>query len=914
MPTTGAALPQRRSHDEGSRETGWRVPLLFAAALFIGTAARAGELPLFDFARPADVEGWQPTHDIARLTGTPEGLSIEIAGGDPYTVGPPRDFPDDQPLFIKLRLKSEQSGVCQIFYFADHPSEENSVRLPVKGDGAWEELEGILPALGPKFHFRIDPPGSGGTVVIAAMSFRPRAILKDPEWPHPAAVDVTKDALTLTSGDLELAHARNALGAFVLRVAGKEMARGHNRPVLGAMTGDACVWSDWAANAVTDVRRREGRIEVKSVATPAKGPKWVVAQTFSAGKAAGTIDVETRVQVENADADAVYVPLLMLLPGAGTFGEKKGQGLFAGLEYLDDEPSSSEADLIGPASKRRVPDELKITFPLMAVQAEGRYVGLVWEMKPEIAALFDSPDRTFRSGGHAMGLIFPGANAFNRVDGNLLPHAPQRLKQGETILLNATIIGGAGDSIIPAVQQYVALRGLPPVPQPMDLSSYVALAASGWLDSKLGDGNGLYRHALWPGFNPQPAADAAILMDWLAMRAKTPELVERLHQASKAAIGKVQFAQYNDSGVSHVRYPLGSLCYGHVEENAERAEAAARAAHGAFEPDGSVLYKKRTDKPDYGKTHFARDANGLTVERVWALLEQACFAGDKDRIAEGLRLVRALDKFNRTVPRGAQTWECPLHTPDILASANLVRAYTRAYELTGEQAFLDRAEYWAWTGVPFLYLRNPTDQTVGVYGTIAVLGATNWQAPIWIGLPVQWCGLVYADGLYRLSRHTPRGPWRQIADGITACGIQMTWPQKDSARQGLLPDSYILRSQLSDGPAINPGTVQANAARFFEQGPLYDFHASRLNGWYVHVPGAIVSVKEEKGRLAFTVQSWLKDRPYFVLVSGLGAEPRVKIDDVNVPLAAPHQFLAKTGRLILQVKGNPKIELQAATE
>ena len=56
--------------------------------------------------------------------------------------------------------------------------------------------------------------------------------------------------------------------------------------------------------------------------------------------------------------------------------------------------------------------------------------------------------------------------------------------------------------------------------------------------------------------------------------------------------------------------------------------------------------------------------------------------------------------YANTVPRGAQTWEVPLHTPDILASAHLVSAYTLGYELSGDPALLDRAKYWAWTGVP----------------------------------------------------------------------------------------------------------------------------------------------------------------------------------------------------------------------
>src|SRR5207253_5582314 len=130
---------------------------------------------------------------------------------------------------------------------------------------------------------------------------------------------------------------------------------------------------------------------------------------------------------------------------------------------------------------------------------------------------------------------------------------------------------------------------------------------------------------------------------------------------------------------------------------------------------------------DYGQTHWAPDANGLTADVVATLLEAAVFSGDCSLISDGLRYLKAMDKFRNTVPRGAQTWEIPLHTPDILASAHLVRAYTLGYELTGDQDFLEQARYWAWTGVPFVYLVDPAGKPIGLYGTIAVFGANQWR-------------------------------------------------------------------------------------------------------------------------------------------------------------------------------------------
>ena len=118
----------------------------------------------------------------------------------------------------------------------------------------------------------------------------------------------------------------------------------------------------------------------------------------------------------------------------------------------------------------------------------------------------------------------------------------------------------------------------------------------------------------------------------------------------------------------------------------------------------------------------------------------------------------------------------------------MIQCYVWGYKLTGDAKYLDQARYWAWTGVPFVYLAPPirpanggTDKStdkntdgeyahapVGLYATIGVMGATNWQAPLWLGQPVQWIGLVYAAALQRLAPLDPSGPWQTIARGITA--------------------------------------------------------------------------------------------------------------------------------------------------
>jgi hypothetical protein len=289
---------------------------------------------------------------------------------------------------------------------------------------------------------------------------------------------------------------------------------------------------------------------------------------------------------------------------------------------------------------------------------------------------------------------------------------------------------------------------------------------------------------------------------------------------------------------------------------------------------------------------------------VAALLEHATICGDAEMIKEGIRVLRAMDKFTGSAPRGAQTWECPLHTPDILAAAHLVKAYVIGYELTGDERLLETARYWAWTGVPFVYLVNPADRDVGLYATIAVYGATSWVAPNWMGLPVQWCGLVYADALYRVEKYDTRGPWRQLADGIVISGIQQTFPVDSGSRRGLLPDSFVLRAGVRQNPAINPGTVQAPAMNYYKR-PIYSFAACRGSGLLIHAPGKIADLNEGAKSARFRV-SGVFHRDSRVLLLRCTAIPAVTIDGRKSDV----EWLADFSAAVIRIGGDAVVEVK----
>jgi len=701
---------------------------------------------------------------------------------------------------------------------------------------------------------------------------------------------------------VELAHSASEFGGWRLSVGGTPMARGHNRPLLGwQATADGPLrWLDVAKSASVTAAKRGDTLTVRATLHDEEGADWEISQRFRPGRLAGAIEVETDVQVTR-DRYAVFLPLLLALPGADAFGSYKKQALFAGLEYLDGkEPSSSEADVVGPEAKRQVPYAVKITLPVMAIVAQDRYVALAWEKQPQVAALFYSPDRTLNGGGHVMGLLFPGANGVTqRAEGSLLPYAGAMLPSGKALHLRAVLLGGRGTSVAPAIQQYVAWSGGPPSPpRARSEDDYRRLAFAGWRGSGVRVDDGHFRHAYPGDFGPQPAADAAVLLEWLGKK-----------DLAQKALAAVPPADLAFAGVGHVHTLAPLLVFAKSADEVIAALARIRTeAHGRlskFAPDGTVPYKAAAGKPDYGRTHFAQHANGMTGEALATVLEAAAVTGDPELQSEGLRLLRLADRaYADTAPRGAQTWEVPLHTPDILAAAHLITAFTLGWELSGEPRMLEAARYWAWTGVPFVYLTPPAEGLpVGLYATIAVYGATNWEAPVWMGMPVQWCGLVYADALYRLARQDANGPWRRIADGIVASGTQQTWPLPgepgfNAARQGLLPDSFSLRAQIRNDVAINPATLQVPAARHYGH-PVQEDVPLTPAGTRVYAPGTV----EVEGPDRFTVRGWPSDA-YWVLVSGLPAAPKtVMVNDQ--PAESPY----RDGVLLLHLSGTARVVL-----
>ncbi|MBN2272125.1 MAG: hypothetical protein JXN61_16040, partial [Sedimentisphaerales bacterium] len=742
--------------------------IVLAVALFI-PVADAKVVTEWDFTK--GTLGWTPNPRILALKSSAEGLLVVSTGDDPWIEGPAIDLPGAEAARITIRMKSTADGAGEVFYGSTFTAEK-SVRFTVYTDGQWHDYPLVIhDRLTGLTRFRLDPCSDAGGLTIRYIKVEAIGEVFVPALEMPKLPDRKATFHSVKSGGLVLEHYGQKWGNFAIKVNGVQMAAGSQADMLGLLIDDKPQWLK-LADARTSFQTPGGGQRTVATITDNSGATWQIQRTITAGPD-GALLVEVQANVDK-DSNVLYIPWLTLFPGLGAFGQAKQQGLLAGLEYLCDEPSSSTADIAEPHNVRRVPDSVKITFPLMAVSHGGNYIGLIWEPSEVTAATFDSPDRAYNSGAHLMALSAPAVGNL-RFENAFCAHTPFKLEANKVLNVSATIIGGEGKAIIPAVKQYVALKGLPDVPAyEGGLAAAVNLLAHGWLDSQINQ-DGLFRHAVWgTSFGPQPAADAAMYIDWLGGFVEDKNLRERLRVLKETALARIPANQPFSSAVGHAHQPAAPFVFGRLADFVRQRRAGAFGQLQRFDENGVLHYQP--GNTDYSKTHFAKHANGLAGQVVADILEAAVLCPDKELIARALKL---LDKqtalYANTVPRGAQTWEVSLHTPDILASAHMVKAYTLAYIISDNEEYLEQARYWAWTGVPFVYLYPPTPGRVGNYSTIAVMGATNWQAPVWFGRPVQWCGLVYCSALHLLSDVDPEGHWKKIAKGITAAGLQMTW-------------------------------------------------------------------------------------------------------------------------------------------
>ncbi|MBI3856747.1 MAG: hypothetical protein HY293_13750 [Planctomycetes bacterium] len=441
--------------------------------------------------------------------------------------------------------------------------------------------------------------------------------------------------------------------------------------------------------------------------------------------------------------------ILLEVPGRRSFA------LFPGLEFLEgEEKSSSDRDARGALADRRRPEPWKVTVPLMAYEVDGVLIALMWK---------DGAKPFFEAG-----------------EKNLMGLAPAD-KEFEAIL-----VVEPGATIHDAVPRWTKAFGLPePEPWPRTLEEELALCKAGF--ASVGAGRGKHRHAVGKDWPP----------DW------TPGFGVLLHLLGE----KVDWFDYSDllSTVNcHIlkwEAPFYAEEPGTLKKLVERMKVITDMRK---RDDGEWgFHPMNADQRKLGPA--GESVLGTSAHNALSVAKAARMTGDAELKAIALDVLGRLRRHQ--VPRGAQSWECPLYEPDLLAAAFAIGAYVEAYKLSGDAAWLTDAARWARAGLPFLYLWSLPGRKGMRYASIPVFGSTQFTHP-WFGVPVQWNGLVYAYYLRKLAPLEKSFDWLRVADGITASAVHQQY--SDGPSKGCYPDALYDQCSRRAPPDINPEDLLVN--------------------------------------------------------------------------------------------------------
>ncbi len=492
-------------------------------------------------------------------------------------------------------------------------------------------------------------------------------------------------------------------------------------------------------------------------------------------------------------------------------GSAKSEALFPGVEWLvSDERSSNSLEHDPPLDLRVVPHPYKVTVPLMAVSAEPGVAAILWDpLQPwhdanrYPNAKFSSPNWLEGESNHLMELFVPSIKGGWVAENALQAAIPYSLPAHSPLSMQAWLLARTGAGVLDAVDEWFRIYGVPPLPGGAGLLEEGLLTARlGLMETVWDAATNQWKHVVEWAPGPAPEFAAALFAD--ALTEPDPATRSALKNRVGVAVGQ-HIASHGpailgSAAACHIPEYRLPFFVGYLEEVMQQYQSEVTALIQSQQPDGGWFVPMNPEIPRLvtpGAKELGSCANNARV-----LLNHARLTGSVLSRLAGLRALDHMDGY--TVPRAAQTWEVPQHAPDILAAAWAVAAYLDGYILTREPRYLEKARYWARAGLHFVYTWRAADRTIMDYATIPVLGSTHfvWS---WLGLPVQWCGMVYAYYVERLAEFDPGFPWRQVAEGITRSCIQQ---MNVSPYPGTYGDSInLIPSNTPNGVYINPDNI-----------------------------------------------------------------------------------------------------------
>ncbi len=608
---------------------------------------------------------------------------------------------------------------------------------------------------------------------------------------------------------------------------------------------------------------------------------------------ADTIDYHLEITPQD-DGHFLALEGPMLYAGEGL--PEREDAILPGLEWLvRGEESSNSLDIKPdhPDRVRYVPHPLKITVPAAGMRFGDVAVGLYWpdpakqesrKLAGSESLVFASPDRFGGQTSHLVGLVLPGVD-HGLPENQRIATAPLDCT-GKSLVLTGTIVAttGATDSLVVLDRWYDAYGYPAPLSSPRgNPVDEIGFSLQAYAKDK----------ALW---NPEWRQWYS---DIIVGFRPTLDPIYELLVGARLLGDKPEAAWARDLATEVVGKPLAEAEEVlHQDITAESIRAIVREAQGLVtqqQADGNWVFggeKAADDWPENGVDYRklgpkGARAVGFTAAPATKVLDAALLSGDAELREAGLRALAAMQEFR--VPRAAQVWEVPAHTPDILASARAVDAYLAGYRLTGDRRYLDEAVYWARTGLPFVYVWHPEDQPLVQGATIPVFGATSYVLS-WFAVAVQWNGLCYSQSLYDLAPYDQSFPWARVADSILTSGMYQQ--ATEGERLGQWPDAVNLivpRPGLhgQTPPCFRPSTIVNQTLlglgirRYPANTPLWRGHQQMV----LRTTAQIEHAEWQGKRVSFTAR-YVPPVSGTVALLGVGEPVQVTVNGQAVPTGA----------------------------
>ena len=633
----------------------------------------------------------------------------------------------------------------------------------------------------------------------------------------------------------------------------------------------------------------EAGIEFRDTIDDGTGTNWKFRCLFLIGK-----DDRIKTEYEAVpDKDGSLVVLYgpMLYAGEGSFGSKKDDGLFCGLEWLvGDEQSSSNLDMHDPDYYLRyVPHGNKPTIPFMAVSKDGTAIALMWDalqkwdganIRP--AAVYASPNFIDGQENHLMGLFLPSTIEWLGQNNLEAVSNPYPFKKGVPLKIVSHIVAATPvKESIDCLNRWFNTYGVTD-PALLPRGSYTkeiefsmkayleSLWAEGekqWWTSK--GGGDMSLKGVPPSFAFQLKMASVMTKDE-ELKKKYLDMVDRAMK-----IGGFSTVWGDDAGFTWANPAAAILGFG---------GQAGSQLDGMWE-DGSWRFRTRigTSFPfkgyDYGLLGPDKAAElGTCARSAYEVLRFVRMTGDWEVFNTVKKSLEFMKQFN--VPRAAQVWECPVHTPDILAAADAVDAYIEAYWFTGEKQYLDEAIRWAWAGMPFVYVWNQPDHPVMRYASIAIFGGSQYGSS-WIGQPVQWNGLRYAYAILKLADLDKTFPWRKVAEGIT---ISAMYQQNEEGKDvALWPDNF----STSNGKlwvkcpwVFEPGQILKNVYKLLDRDlePATYIAGTGKERLYINARAKVADIAWKENKLKFSALFPEGEGGGYIVITSIGRPAKVTLN------------------------------------